>query len=438
LSRRGQTKLFRVTWYERKASLCSLCRGYRMLCGKSVCPLVVKAKAMLELEKSFSSTTIFGSSPPAVFVGSWGYPRLLTGPLVPPMPETDTSVMDLPEMWLRKSFDEILRYRFSLIRGKRFIDVKSAGEPGRLLSTTQEIAMASRPTDVEVRFKKKPRFNILFSPREPTSCFSAYIDRATIAENPKIPRAVDRMVSDTDLKAELGVLELYNSNVPQRQIMRLFSVGLVGVRERRKLVPTEWSITAVDDIIGRALCSEILDNPWINEFMVFGHKALGNSVQVLLLPSSWMFEALEAWLISPDSVPANDYEFARGRRTYARNLGGAYYAVRLPVLEYLKRTRRQAGAVLFLEVYPEWIPIGVWRFREICREAMKHDSLKFDTLGDAVSELGKRLRLSVRSWIDKSVILRYFRTQRILEMFTDEGLRRSHTSAQKHPIKDVH
>lgn len=429
MSRRGQTRLFRVTQQERRASLCSLCRGYRLLCGKSVCPLVVKAKAMLELEKSFSSTTIFGSSPPAVFVGSWGYPRLLTGPLVPPMPETDTSVMDLPEMWLGKSFDEILRYRFSLVRGKRFIDVKSAGKPGRLLSMTQEIAMASRPTDIEVRFKKKPRFNILFSPREPTSGFSAYIERAAIAENPKIPRAVDRIVSDTDLKAELGVQEMYNLNVPQRQIMRLFSVGLMGVREQRKLVPTEWSITAVDDILGKALCSEILGNPWINKFMVFGHKALGNSVQVLLLPSSWMFEALEAWLISPNSVPANDYEFARGRRTYARNLGGAYYAVRLPVLEYLKRMRRQAGAVMFLEVYPEWIPIGVWRFREICREAMKHDPMKFDALGDAVSELGKRLRLPVKTWVDRSVILHYFRTQRILERFTEEGLRGSHTLA---------
>ena len=435
MSRRGQTRLFRVTRQERRASLCSLCRGYRMLCGKRVCPLVVKAKAMLELEKSFSSTTIFGSSPPAVFVGSWGYPRLLTGPLVPPMPETDTSVMDQPEMWLGKSFDEILRYRFSLVRGKRFIDVKSAGEPGRLLSMTQEIAMASRPTDVEVRFKKKPRFNILFSPREPTSGFSAYIERAAIAENPKIPRAIDRIVSDTDLKAEVGVLELYNLNVPQRQIMRLLSVGLMGVRERRKLVPTEWSITAVDDILGKTQLSEILGNPWINEFMVFGHKALGNSVQVLLLPSSWMFEALEAWLISPNSVPANDYEFARGRRTYARNLGGAYYAVRLPVLEYLKKMRRQAGAVTFLEVYPEWIPIGVWRFREICREAMKHDPMKFDTLGDALSELEKRLRLPVKTWIDRSVILRYFRTQRILEMFTKEGLRGSRTLWHKKPVQ---
>ncbi|MDH5770525.1 MAG: hypothetical protein OEZ25_04465, partial [Candidatus Bathyarchaeota archaeon] len=191
----------------------------------------------------------------------------------------------------------------------------------------------------------------------------------------------------------------------------------------------------VDDILGKTQLSEILGNPWINEFMVFGHKALGNSVQVLLLPSSWMFEALEAWLISPNSVPANDYEFARGRHTYARNLGGAYYAVRLPVLEYLKKMRRQAGAVTFLEVYPEWIPIGVWRFREICREAMKHDPMKFDTLGDALSELEKRLRLPVKTWIDRSVILRYFRTQRILEMFTKEGLRGSRTLWHKKPVQ---
>ena len=390
-----------------------------MLCGKSICPLVVRARAMLKLEKALSTTELFGSSPPAVFVGSWGYPELLTGPLVPPMPETDTSIMDMPEMWLNKPLEEILKYRFSLVRGKRFIEVKSAGEPGRLLSTVQQVAMASKPTDMEVKFRKKPRFNILFSPREPPSGFSAYIERATLAENPDVPRAVDRVASDTDLKAELGVLDLYKSGIPQRQIVRLFSVGLMGMKRRRRLVPTEWSITAVDDILGRSLREEVLDYRWVSEFMVFGHKALGNNVQVLLLPSSWMFEALEAWLISPNPVPAKDYEFSRGRRTYARNLGGAYYAARLPVLEYLKRVRRQAGAIAFLEVYPEWIPIGVWRFREICREAMRHDPVKFDTLEEAVSELGKRLKIPVEAWIARSTVLHYFRTQRILEMFAE-------------------
>ena len=54
-----------------------------------------------------------------------------------------------------------------------------------------------------------------------------------------------------------------------------------------------------------------------------------------------------------------DYELLSGRRSYAKDLEGAYYAARLPVLEYLRHVRRQAGAVVLMEVYPEWIPLGV-------------------------------------------------------------------------------
>ena len=34
----------------------------------------------------FSSNFISGSSPPSVFVGSYGYPKVLVGPMVPPLP----------------------------------------------------------------------------------------------------------------------------------------------------------------------------------------------------------------------------------------------------------------------------------------------------------------------------------------------------------------
>jgi len=181
-----QARLFRVTASEHRRSLCSICRGHRRLCGKPVCPILAKAEALMRLERSLSKETIFGSSPPAVFVGSWNYPRVLAGPLVPPLSAVDTSVMDLPEMWMGKSLDEILRYRLTLVRGKHPILVQSASHPARLLSTFQEVVMASKPTDTEMWFEKKPNLSIVFSPREPTSGPSGSIRRALLAENPKV------------------------------------------------------------------------------------------------------------------------------------------------------------------------------------------------------------------------------------------------------------
>ena len=412
-----QAGLFRVTAEEQRRSLCSVCQGHRRLCGKSICPILAKAEALMRLEKNLSKEKVFGSSPPAVFVGSWNYPKVLAGPLVPPVLVEDTSVMDLPELWVDKSFSEILRYRFSLVRGKRFTDVRSAGNPNEILSTFQEIVMASKPTDTEMWFNKKPRLSVVFSPREPPSGPSASIKRAVLAENPRVPKPVDYVVSDTDLKAELGILRLYSSKINQRQITRMFSIGLLGAKKQRRLVPTEWSITAIDDILGKAVHKEILNYPWINKFMIFGHKALANNVQILLFPSSWMFEAQEAWLVSPNPVPGVDYELVKGRRSYASDLAGAYYAARLPVLEYLRQIRRQAGVLVFMEVYPEWIPLGVWRFREICREALRREPIMFDTLEEALDEMGKRLRLPLSRWLQRSQILQWFKSQTRLTKF---------------------
>ena len=412
-----QARLFRVTANEQRRSLCSICRGHRRLCGKSTCPILAKAEALMRLERSLSREKVFGSSPPAVFVGSWNYPKVLAGPLVPPVPVEDAAVMDMPELWVDKSFGEILRYRFSLVRGKRFTDVRSAGNPNKTLSTFQEIVMASKPTDTEMWFNKKPRLSIVFSPREPPSGPSASIKRVVLAENPQVPKPVDYVVSDTDLKAEQGILRLYSSNVNPRQITRMFSIGLLGAKRQRRLVPTEWSITAIDDILGRALHKEILNYPWINKFMIFGYKALANNIQILLFPSSWMFEAQEAWLISPNPVPGVNYEFAQGRRSYASNLAGAYYAARLPVLEYLKQIRRQAGALVLMEVYPEWIPLGVWRFREICREALRRQPITFSTLQKALDEMGKQLTLPLTKWLERDQILRWLKSQTRLTKF---------------------
>jgi hypothetical protein len=223
---------------------------------------------------------------------------------------------------------------------------------------------------------------------------------------------VDAIVDDTDLRAVEGVTDLYGHGITQSHITRLFSVGLLGMAKRRTLVPTEWSITAVDDILGKRLREEVREFPWIDDFRVFGRAGLGNNVQVLLAPSAWMYEGLEAWDFTPSGSPAQDHEFFHGRSQYPRELEGAYHAVRLPILEYLARERRQAGAVAFLEVYPEWIPLGVWRYRELARAALLEPPFTYPTLDEALTALRPRLRLRMENYQTRSVVLRYLAQQR--------------------------
>jgi len=395
---------------------CSVCNGDWKRCQLATCPYLASVRTWFKEQPALSSPNLFGASPPSAFVGSWGYPRVLAGPLVPPVRE-GTAIMDASETWLGLDIQDILRFRLSLVRGKAQRPVEAARNPDRILAATQEEAMASRPVDTELWLEKKPVLQGAFSARASPTGPSGVIRKLQLAENPSIPRKVDAVVSDTDLLATQGIVDLYRDGIPQSHITRVFSVGLLGTAKRRRLVPTEWSITAVDDILGRQLVDRVKRLPQIDEYRVFGHTAFGNNVQVLVMPTSWMFEGLEAFNLESDPVPLADHEFYRGRKTYPQALAGGYHAARLPVLEYLDRVRRQAGAVVFMEVYKDWIPLGVWRYREIAREALAQPPAKVESLGEALGLLRGRLHLRLERWLEASHLLKYVARQRRLTDF---------------------
>ena len=61
----------------------------------------------------FTSDSLSGSSPPSVFVGSYDYPKVYVGPMVPPI-HGDTSLLDIPEQWAGKTLEEIVRRQYLL------------------------------------------------------------------------------------------------------------------------------------------------------------------------------------------------------------------------------------------------------------------------------------------------------------------------------------
>jgi hypothetical protein len=378
----------------------------------------VKAKAIADIEKTFSKTDFFGASPPSFFVGEYGYPKVAIGPMLPPLSSQDTSIYEDEEKWLTKTMDEVIGYRTSLVRGKKAVNVKKARQvDDPFLETNWELVMASQSVDTEMTFIKRPKLEVVFSPRVAPTGPSGVIKKARLTENPKIPRVIDKVVSDIDLKAVDGIVKLYDDKTNQRHITRLLSAGLFGMKKNRRLVPTTWSITAVDDILGRRYWKKILNNNWINNVRIFYHKALGNLVVIFLYPSAWMFEAFEYWFMGTSKEFAVDWETWRGRKTYARDVAGAYYCTRLPVLEYLEYINRQAGCFLFMEVDKEWIPCGVWRFREIAREALKKVPLVFDTVEQGFEALKKIIKFPLENYLARSNTYKIMRNQRTLDDF---------------------
>ena len=99
----------------------------------------------------FSSDSISGTSPPSVFVGSYNYPKVFVGPMVPPI-HGDTSILDSPEKWTGKSLEEIVTFRLNLVRGIQKIPINQTD--GRYIENLQEVTMSSRPTDSDLTFEK--------------------------------------------------------------------------------------------------------------------------------------------------------------------------------------------------------------------------------------------------------------------------------------------
>ena len=390
--------------------MCLACRGSKLLCGLSYCPIIVRAMISIRAKSISRTKHIYGSSPPSVFVGRYGYPKVFAGPSAPPQ-VGDTRIYDMPESWVNRSLEEIFSYRFSLITGRRKVDVHDPND--KLVMTLQEIAMASRPADVELVLKKAPSPRITFDGHLPPQGPIAPLEDIVLGGNVHVNPHVEKAYYDTDLKASNAVLILYSRGVPVTSIQKILSVGGLGLKRLRRLVPTRWSITAVDDMISKELIRRIRSLPMISEYLVFVRRYLKNLFIAILAPRPWSFEWMEGWFPQTTWNPSGlrpeimgDYEGFRGRRTYPE-IGGCYYASRLAVAEYLTRIGGQATAVLIREIYPGfYFPIGVWFVRENIRELFKSSPLRFDEIREAMDYLSGITRIDFGRWIKASVLLR--------------------------------
>jgi hypothetical protein len=408
----------------RNDSLCILCKGARFLCGKTRCPIMVKVNYFLKSVPLMASEDIDGMSPPSVFIGRMGYPNVFAGPLVPPLHE-DTGIYDLPERWFGKSMDEIVGFRSLLVRGKHRVNVQKFVDGGKILDQTRELALADSSVDIELKLTKKPRGSIYLDDDVQPFGPSAPI-RDLHVGNARYDDKIEKAYYDTDLKATNAVLELYNRGVMVSKIQKAFSVGAFGVEKKRRLVPTRWSITAVDDIISKNLREKVKTFPEINEYRVYESIYMDNVFEILMIPAQWSYESMEAWYPGTVWNPAgtsiaifSDWEGNSGRTTYAQ-IGGCYYSARLAVCEQLTKERRQATVIVLREARPGYImPIGVWQVRENVRNAMRQKPCLFKSLAESLQFISGRFEIPMQRWLLQSELLkRALFQKRITDFFT--------------------
>jgi len=151
--------------------------------------------------------------------------------------------------------EDILNYRLSLVRCYRFVKVESVEDP--YILSLHELALSYIPVDMRVELKKNPSKLPLFDDVMPPLGPSSLLNRYEILSNIKSDKVIEKVYYDKDLRANESVIKLYNKNVELSRIVKVFSLGMLGIKKNRKLVPTRWSITAVDDIISKDLIKKI-------------------------------------------------------------------------------------------------------------------------------------------------------------------------------------
>ena len=386
-------------------------------CGNYNCPICAKAYSQIKIKNKIIKDN-FSTEGVAPFIGRYGYPYINIGILAPPEETNETWLYDAPKYWSYKNFQipKIVEFRSSLINSREKISVR---QRNNFLELNQEISMASKPVDVDINLKDKPRFRVNYDNfMAPTGPY-AQLKKAKLTENPKIDAKVQKVHYDTDLKANEALIYLYENNFDENFLSRILSVGNVGIGKNRKLVPTRWSLTATHSTLGNHLVEEIKKYSNTNYLAYFGGY-LGNYYLILCFPEIWNYELFEMHVSSDRYM--TDYEPYEGRKYYADNTAGGFYTVRLGILEKLREVKKQGSVLALRFITGDYtLPLGVWVTLEATRKAMQSKPIEFGSkelmLEYAKKLAQKKFNFDLENILNNSILLSNVKEQSKLAKF---------------------
>lgn len=362
-----------------------------------------KLTANLNVKSVDVGRELDGSTPPSIFIGSWNYPKVYAGPMIAPL-QGDTSIMDMPESWIpqQKTQEDIIGYRLSLVRGKQTVGIEDLNNS--FVEKLQEISLSSTSIESEAEFGSRPR-GLSFSDETAPHGPSALIEKFDI-ESVKWDHQLEKVYYDTDFKAAEATIDLHSKGIPFSSIQKAFSVGTMGIEKNRKLVPTRWSITACDTILADNLLKEVRNYDILDTYRVYEFNSLNNYYAVLLIPTEWQYEWMEAFLhvLGREELIFADHELNAGKKGYSR-VGGCYYTCKMAILEALAREKKQAGAIVLREAYNGYVPLGVFNVRENVRSAMGEIPRDFEDMKTALNYIETKLKLPMERFKETSTLL---------------------------------
>ena len=379
-------------------------------------------EAERQFEQVVQGDSLFGSTAPEIFVGRSNYPEVSTGLLSPMDRAADAAEFATSGEWYRRGFgiDDVLQRRTGLLNSTRSTQVDVSDVWDGFVGVQREVAIADHPVDVEVGLDGTPEVDLSVDDVSTPTGPRARARDATLAENPHVPRPVEKTLEDDDWRAEGAMTYLYRRGFDVYDFNSILSAGALGRGRERKLVPTRWSITAVDDTAGQYLRGTLRNAAGVDKVQVWYNEYMANEYWVVLAPGTWEFELVELkapgsiWNPKPDGSyhVAADSEGYDGRTAYVDETSGAYYAARLGVLEHLESVDRQATCLVIRHASDGyWAPVGVWQIREGVRNAFEGEPATAETFHGAVAQLESQLPVGLSALRRKSNLVAGMQSQ---------------------------
>jgi hypothetical protein len=405
--------------------LCYKCKS-RGWCGHK-CTIQEKLRVQKKVNLNFKQD--YSGKSPNVFVGHFGYPQVNVG--IMSTEQDSYRENDNPLLWSKDNYSvqQVVDLRSELVNSsfKSGIMMNNQRAKSKFMELGQELGLSREAVDTEMHLKDKPQFRLSFNQEAAPHGPSVGLEKVEITENIRVPKKVDKVVSDYDYRASNALNDLYK-RYDEHYLTKLLSVGNLGIKKQRKLVPTRWAITAVDDNVGKDGIKEIKDfyNQVDYEAYFGGH--MGNYYVALFFPDVWSYELFETYLPKSlynqgtETPITTDYEDYSGRKEYAFNTAGGYYAARLPVIDFLKQRKRQGSVLLLRFITSEyWAPLGVWVVREAVKKTLREKKLEFGSkelmLDYAKKLIKKKFGFNLDGIISQSKLLKKIKNQRKLNAF---------------------
>lgn len=369
-------------------------------------------------------------SPPSVFIGSrLRYPLVNVGILSPLEKEKEAWIFDDSKYWAENNFSisDVVKLRGSLLNSRFQSRVSDVRLNKKFVTVAKDIAIASKPVDVEIELRNRINSDNKNDKILTPHGMRASLKEARVTSNVKISQKVDKVIND-DIKAVEGISYLYKNYFDEYALQKILSIGVLGLKKDKRMVPTRWSITATDDMLAKEVLAKVRNYSWINDYYLFYGEFLGNQYLILFFPGVWSYELFElyypgsSWNPSVEIKASTDEEGFYGRKNYAKNTAGGYYATRFPIVEFLNSMKKQASVLAIrLETPSYWASLGVWVVRESVRKALKNGkrfSSKKEFL-EAVKQISKlKYKFNPEEIFKKSKLMRTLNEQkRLFEWF---------------------